>query len=229
MSVPRWKILLEQAIESHSKSTVIQLASIDPTTPVPHVRSLIFRGFLSAQDNPARPLLLATTDVRTPKTAQMIANPHVQIAWWIDGSQEQYRIAGKAHVVPAPGHTLHKHFMHTIVPLGSANFDWEAKRIDVFNSMSPVMKASWCRPTPGSRLEGGEEEAKKWPVKIEEPKPGDEEGKRLWEMSLSHFALVVIEPDSVDYVELKPIPNRRTSFWPSKTSRGVWEEEALVP
>jgi hypothetical protein len=161
----------------------------------------------------------------------MIANPHVQIVWWIDGSQEQYRIAGKAHIIPAPGHTLHKHFLHTIGPLslsaGGTAYDWEAKRIAVFKSMSPVMKASWCRPTPGSRLEGGEDEAKKWPVELEEPKPGDEEGKRLWEMSLSNFSLVIIEPQDVDYVELRPIPNRRTRFW--RTSAGVWDDEALVP
>jgi len=167
-------------------------------------------------------------DIRTPKTAQMIANPHVQVVWWIDGSQEQYRFAGKAHIIPAPVHALHKHFLHTVGPLSEGgDYDWEAKRIEVFKSMSPMMKASWCRPTPGSRLEGGEDEAKKWPVKLEEPEAGDEEGKRLWEMSLSNFALVIIEPQDVDYVELRPIPNRRTRFW--RTSGGVWNEEALVP
>lgn len=157
---------------------------------------------------------------------QMIANPHVQVVWWIDGAQEQYRIAGRAHIVPAPGHGFHKHFTHTVSALG-ANFDWEAKRMEVFKSMSPFMKASWCRPVPGSRLEGGQEEANKWPVKLEEPKPGDEEGKRLWETSLSNFALVVIEPQDVDYVELGPVPNRRTRFW--TTGGGVWSEEELVP
>jgi len=165
-------------------------------------------------------------DVRTPKTAQMIANPHVQVVWWIDDTQEQYRIAGRAHIVPAAGHTLHRHFTHTIGGLSEGNYDWEAKRIETFKKMSPVMKASWCRPVPGSRLEGGQEEAKKWPVKLEEPKPGDEEGKRLWDMSLSNFALVIIEPQDVDYVELGPIPNRRTRFW---RTGGVWNEEDLVP
>jgi hypothetical protein len=29
-------------------------------------------------------------------------------------------------------------------------------------------------------LKGGQDEAKKWPVEIEEPKEGDEEGKRNW-------------------------------------------------
>ncbi|KAJ7757587.1 pyridoxamine 5'-phosphate oxidase-domain-containing protein [Mycena metata] len=228
MAIPRWKAALEKALAAHPKETVIQLASIDPSTPVPHARSLIFRGFVSPTDNPSHPLLLATTDVRTPKTAQMIANPHVQVVWWINGTQEQYRIAGKAHIVPAPAHGLHKHFVHPVSALSEGQkYDWEAKRLEVFKNMSPVMKASWCRPVPGSRLEGGQDEAKKWPVQIEEPKPGDEEGKRLWEISLSNFALVVVEPQDVDYVELAPVPNQRTRFWRAKG--GVWDEEALVP
>ncbi|KAJ7157206.1 pyridoxamine 5'-phosphate oxidase-domain-containing protein [Mycena filopes] len=231
MAVPRWKTALEKALAAHPKETVVQLASIDPSTPIPHVRSLIFRGFVSPTDNPSHPLLLATTDVRTPKTAQMIANPHVQVVWWISGAQEQYRIAGKAHIVPAPGHTLHKHFVHPVGALtggGQQSYDWEAKRLEVFKSMSPVMKASWCRPVPGSRLEGGPDEAKKWPVKLEEPQSDDDkEGKRLWEMSLANFALVVIEPQDVDYVELTPVPNQRTRFW--RGPKGVWDEEALVP
>jgi len=228
MAIPRWKLALDKALAAHPKETVIQLASIDPSTPIPHVRSLIFRSFVSPTDNPSHPLLLSTTDIRTPKTAQMIANPNVQVVWWIDGSQEQYRVAGRAHIVPARKHALHKHFMHPVGALGqSANFDWEAKRVEVFKSMSAYMKASWCRPVPGSRLEGGPDEAKKWPVKLEEPKPGDEEGQRLWEMSLGNFALVVIEPQDIDYVELDPLPNRRTRFW--RTNSGVWNEEALVP
>ncbi|KAJ7508488.1 pyridoxamine 5'-phosphate oxidase-domain-containing protein [Mycena galericulata] len=227
MSIPHWKVALEKALAAHSKATVIQLASIDPHTPIPQVRSLIFRLFVSPTDNPTRPLLLCTTDIRTPKTAQLIANPHVQVVWWIEGAQEQYRLAGRAHIVPAPGHGLHPHFTHTIEGLSEGSqYDWEAKRIEVFKNMSPVMKATWCRPVPGSRLEGGQDEAKKWPVKLEEPKPGDEEGRRLWDMSLSNFALVIIEPQDVDYVELAPIPNRRTRFW--RTARG-WNEEALVP
>ncbi|KAJ7146348.1 pyridoxamine 5'-phosphate oxidase-domain-containing protein [Mycena epipterygia] len=228
MAIPRWKTALEKALATHSKDTVIQLASIDPATPIPHVRCVIFRSFVSPTDNPSHPLLLSTTDIRTPKTAQMIANPHVQVVWWIAGAQEQYRIAGRAHIIPAPGHTLHRHFVHTVSALGQgAKYDWEAKRVEVFKSMSPYMKASWCRPVPGSRLEGGEDEANKWPTEIEEPKPGDAEAKRLWEMSLANFALVIVEPQDVDYVELAPLPNRRTRFW--RTSRGAWDEEALVP
>ncbi|KAK0465855.1 uncharacterized protein EV420DRAFT_797973 [Desarmillaria tabescens] len=237
---PRWKRAIENALAANEKSIVTQLASIDPTTPIPHVRSLIFRGFINPTTNPELPLLLFTTDSRTPKTSQIISNPHVQLAWWIEGAKEQYRVAGLATIIPAPTNSLYKHFLHS-TQAGNSNgsmgilfkegFDWEAKRQEVFKSMSPYMKASWCRPTPGSPLVGGEEEAKKWPLKLEEPNAegewSSEENKRLWETALSHFALLVVDPTDVDYLELGPVPDRRTRFW--RNDKGSWDEEALVP
>ncbi|KAF9064037.1 hypothetical protein BDP27DRAFT_1231073, partial [Rhodocollybia butyracea] len=57
-------------------SMVRQLSSIEANTPVPSVRS-IFKSFLNPQ---AVPLILTTIDVRSPKTAQLIANPQVHVA-----------------------------------------------------------------------------------------------------------------------------------------------------
>lgn len=215
---------------------VFQLSSIDTAAAVPKVRSHIFRTFLGASSAPSLPLLVTTTDVRTPKVSQMITNPNVQLVWWIDGSQEQFRISGIASIVPRNDHPLYKHFLEYtknakegtgIAALTKENYDWEESRNEVFKGLSAHMKASWVRPTPGSRLEGGEEEAKKWPVRLEEPKDGDEEGKRNWETALNNFGLVIIDPTEVDYVEFAVVPNRRTRFW--KTEEAEWMEESLVP
>lgn len=95
-------------------------------------------------------------------------------------------------------------------------------------SMSGHMKASWCRPVPGSRLEGGHKEANKWLVTLTEPKDDDdEEMRKNWETALGNFALLIVDPTEVDYVELGVVPNRRTRFW--RTSQGTWESEAVVP
>ncbi|KAG5339495.1 hypothetical protein C0989_004011 [Termitomyces sp. Mn162] len=236
-AVPRWKTAITNALADHEKAIVVQLASIDPTTPVPHVRSLIFREFISPRSKPSLPLFLTTTDIRTPKISQIISNPHVEVAWWIEGTQEQFRISGIASAIPAPTNSLYKHFLHNVehaVPnsavatLKDEHFDWEAKRKESFENMSAHMKASWCRPTPGSPLEGGEEEAKKWPIRLEEPsEDGDEEAKKNWDTALGNFALLIVDPTDVDYVELGVIPNRRTRFW--RTSDGSWDSEATVP
>ena len=114
-----------------------------------------------------------------------------------------------------------------LTALKKEGIDWEAKRIQIFDSMSGHMKASWCRPPPGSRLEGGYEEANKWPQKL--PNLGNaesEEDKRNLEIALGNFALVVIDPSEVDFVELGVVPNQRTKF----TKHGEnWAEEIVVP
>ncbi|KAF7302882.1 Pyridox-oxase-2 domain-containing protein [Mycena kentingensis (nom. inval.)] len=250
-AAPRWKLALEKALAAFPKATgapddgrgrrrddvlltVVQFASVDATELLPHVRSLIFRGFVCPSGDAGQPVVLATTDARSPKTTQLIANPHVQIAWWIEGAQEQYRIAGTARVVPAPSNALYWNFVHGLAEAeGEARYDWEAKRVETWRAMSPYMKASWCRPAPGLRLAdvGGKEEAKRWPEEVHDPKEAKpeerEEKERLWVMSLENFALVLIEPTEVDRVELAPVPNVRTRYW--KDGEGVWRDEELVP
>lgn len=207
-----------------------QLASIDANN-IPRVRSCIHREFLGAKASPSLPLLLTTTDIRTPKCAQMLSNPDVEGAFWVEGTQEQYRITGKTSIIPTPAHPYHAQFDPSRGPaltaLKNEGIDWEKKRTESFDSMSGHMKASWCRPVPGSKLDGGYEEAKKWPVKL--PKLGEaenEEDKRNLEKALGNFALLVIDPVEVDFVELGVVPNQRTNF----TREGEeWVEQIVVP
>jgi pyridoxamine 5'-phosphate oxidase len=114
-----------------------------------------------------------------------------------------------------------------LTALKKEGIDWELKRRQIFDSMSGHMKASWCRPPPGSKLEGGYGEAKKWPQRL--PKLGEdenEEDKKNLEVALGNFALVVIDPFEVDFVELGVVPNQRTKF----TRNGEhWVEEVVVP
>lgn len=114
-----------------------------------------------------------------------------------------------------------------LTALKKEGIDWESKRREVFDSMSGHMKASWCRPPPGGKLEGGYEEAKKWPQQL--PKLGEadnEEDKTNLEIALGNFALVVIDPLEVDFVELGVVPNQRTKF---TRDNEEWTEEILVP
>jgi len=74
-------------------------------------------------------------------------------------------------------------------------------------------------------LKAEKKRQKKWPIKLEEPTGS--EPRENWETALGNFALLVVDPNEVDYIELGAVPNRRTRFW--KTSDGAWEEEALVP
>lgn len=195
------------------------------------MRSHIHREFLSAKATPSLPIILSSTDIRTPKITQIQPNPTVETVFWVEANQEQYRILGTASIIPAPSHPYHAKFDPwrgpALTALKKDGIDWESKRSQVFDSMSGHMKASWCRPTPGSKLEGGYEEAKKWPQKL--PRLGEaetEEDKKNLEIALGNFALVLIDPFEVDFVELGVNPNQRTKF----TRDGEnWVEEIVVP
>ena len=149
------------------------------------------RGFISTA---ARPILLTTTDIRTPKARQISQNANVELAWWFAGAQEQYRIKGKAWILPsreaggldqagsdvrdnacsdsmkaviqATARELLKTFPAERLSGTDVNFDWEKKRQEVFENIGAHMRATWARPVPGSKLEGGCEEARKWPEKL---------------------------------------------------------------
>jgi pyridoxamine 5'-phosphate oxidase len=89
------------------------------------------------------------------------------------------------------------------------------------------MRAAWCRPTPGTPLEGGYDEMNDWPVRV--PKPSEartEKEKELAKVALSNYALIVIEPVEVDWVQMAVQPNRRTFF---TREGGGWKEKPVVP
>ena len=207
----------------------MQLATIEPPN-TPRVRSLIQRAFLTASTLPTLPLILSTTDIRTPKITQLTAQRTVEIAYWTPSTQEQFRILGRASIVSARDRGPHPPLPMTGVvydALAKEGFDWEAKRVEVFDGMSGHMKATWCRPVPGTPLVGGEDEMKKWPVTL--PKLGEatnEGEKRQLAVALSNFALLLVEPFEVDYVELGVTPNRRTMF--EREGESVEFKETLV-
>jgi hypothetical protein len=192
--------------------------------------------------NRSLPLLVTTTDIRTPKVSQLTADPIGEIVWWIQGTQQQFRILSDMFLVPAPDNAHYARWRDVLATAqpGTAlelfkEEDWEARRVAVFLTMSAHMKASWCKPVPGSVLRGGEDEAKSWPERVEEPNesmPEEEykEAKRNWDRALNNFALMLIDPIEIDFVDLSVNPNTRSLF--SKTVDGInitWNEQALVP
>jgi pyridoxamine 5'-phosphate oxidase len=177
--------------------------------------------------SPGAPLLITSTDIRTPKFQQMAHTSTVELAWWIDDTSDQFRISGLAHLFPAPEHAISASSRATIGVAEAPGIDWEAKRRELFDALSERMRAAWCRPTPGSPLQGGYEEMDDWPVRV--PKSSEaktEKEKELVKVALSNYALVVIEPFRVDWVQMSVKPDRRTFF---TRDGGDWKEQPVVP
>ena len=210
-----------------SLSIVSQLATIDKT--IPQVRSCIIRELISPGGNEHLPIVLTTTDIRTPKVEQILVSDTVQISWWIEPSMDQFRLTGKVTIIPKPSSKVfHSGGNLAFGRLSAGGFDWEAKRVQVFDSLSDHMRASWCRPTPGSPLKGGYEEAKKWPKSVPTTTGAvSEEEKELVKQALGNFALVLIEPSYVDWLQMGVVPNQRTLF--IRGDDESWTETIVVP
>jgi tRNA-dihydrouridine synthase 2 len=205
------------------------------------------------------PCLLTTTDIRTPKVQQLTSQSGLrahghdgsrggecEIAWWIESSQLQFRISGTVHVLPRQGHPLWSLFpFERLSPprtdsTSSEPFDWDAERIRIFNKLSPGLLASFCRPTPGthhpnadrlSQAQAKDDISSPWPLEL--PLPGQEaseEQKRQLEESQNNFALVVIEPNKVDVVNLANDTRTLYQLVSGHTAAaGHWTSERLVP
>ncbi|KAI0726851.1 hypothetical protein C8Q72DRAFT_887137 [Fomitopsis betulina] len=231
-STPRWRAAIVKALSlpENKNQTVYQLATVDANQD-PRSRTVVHRDFLHPEGAPHLPILLTTTDVRSPKVSHMRGHPRVEVTWWMGGSQDQFRISGPVRVVPPPGLESamvsgSNHQSLALNRLDEQSFDWEKKRLAVFDTMSAHMKASWCGPPPGSVITSYEE-SKRWPqtvLKLGEAET--EEDKRNQDQALGNFSLLLIEAVEVDWLQLAQKPNRRTRF----TRDGEeWKEELIVP
>ncbi|KZT00022.1 uncharacterized protein LAESUDRAFT_667058 [Laetiporus sulphureus 93-53] len=229
-SAPRWLSELKKALSvpENKGQTVYQLATADPNGR-PHVRTCVHRDIVQPEGYPNLPVFILTTDVRSPKISQLRANPQAEVAWWMAGSKDQFRIYGSVRIVaspkadfkagapPPPSLALDK--------MDEQGYDWEKKRVESFNSVNAQLKASWCRPVPGSTI-GSYDEASKWPQKL--PKDGEaqsEEEEQQVEQALKNCAIVLIETLEVDWVQLGVTPNQRTRFTRKEEE---WVEEIVV-
>ncbi|KAI6015632.1 pyridoxamine 5'-phosphate oxidase-domain-containing protein [Pisolithus marmoratus] len=221
----RWYPALVEALDrvkqqGSSIKGVFQLATYDHPSSTPRVRSHILRSFVTPYSHPSLPLLISTTDIRTPKVTQVSPNANgVEVVFWTEPTLEQFRISGRVYFVPSPSyagtypHIPSPGYSILFDALRQQNFDWEQTRLSTFNHLNGHMRASWCRPVPGTPMKGGYDDALEWPESL--PALGeakDEEEEKNVEEALKNFALVVIEPFEVDFVELGTKPEKRTVY-----------------
>ncbi|KAF8435686.1 hypothetical protein L210DRAFT_914415 [Boletus edulis BED1] len=213
MARKAWHEALASALQKEDQA-VMQFATLEaPSTP--RVRSLIHRGFITASTLP-----------NPPTHPHHDRRPNAQSHTTRDQQRHRGGVLDPKHprAVPSPRTGIDRTCAGVLEALPRTerrglrrtpqkrDFDWEEKRVAVFDAMSGSMKATWCRPVPGTPLgENGEEEMKKWPKRL--PKVGEagsDAEKRLLGVALGNFALLMVEPFEVDYVELGVVPNRRT-------------------
>lgn len=122
-------------------------------------------------------LTLSLTRRRSPKARQLATTPQIELAWWLAATQHQFRIVGRAYILPSPSFSSHPSpasssasdptlstfsFLFPGAKLEPyEGFNWEHERVRQFRRMSPELRASFYRPVPGTTLE-------KWDGKMED-------------------------------------------------------------
>ncbi|CCL98552.1 uncharacterized protein FIBRA_00552 [Fibroporia radiculosa] len=228
-SKPRWRSGLENAmaLPENKGQMQYQLATVD-TSGRPHVRTVGFSSIIEPAEHPHLPVLIGITDVRTPKVTDMRANPYVELCWFLTGSKDQFRISGPVRIIPSPHVESAAQGESTLAldKLSEQGFDWEKKRVAAFDSLPPFMRALWCKPPQGSTI-GSYEVANEWLKTLSKSNQLEsEEDKQNFELALRNFALLVIDPIHVDWVEAAASPQRRTKFMRNGED---WSEEFVVP
>ncbi|KAG8710223.1 hypothetical protein FRC09_000235 [Ceratobasidium sp. 395] len=237
---PRWLSHLTSILAENKKETIYALATVntDGGSPTPRVRHVVHRDILTT--HPTRPLLISTTNIRTPKVHELLTHPDAkgptsEVAWWIAPASVQFRIGARTHILPAPSHELHSKFPFQVLSSTAGGdsgpehpetaTDWEKVRVKTFNALPGSTRASFARPTSSALL--NQEDAKAWPVSLPESNKAElEEDKKHMVEALENFALVVLEPLEVEFLELGVQPNRRTQW---KLAGGEWKEMSVVP
>jgi pyridoxamine 5'-phosphate oxidase len=185
---------------------------------------------------PPSSVLLTTTDLRTPKAQQQILSSEAsppqrgapfELAWWFTGTGEQFRFLGTARLwhpslasssSPSSSSPLPSH----LAP--SDTFDWESERKRIFRKLSPQLRSTFIRPVPGTPLNECGVDLSRLPEEMGDDMEEDPVVKRAFE----NFALVVLEVEGADWLNLKKVPNEREQ-WRRGCSDGEWRQWSVVP
>ncbi|GFZ47813.1 hypothetical protein JCM24511_05560 [Saitozyma sp. JCM 24511] len=222
--VSAWKKHLDGK-EKDPKYNVYALSTLS-TEGLPKVRHVIHRALTPSN------IFVITTDMRMQKSFHLAHNPTMEIAWWLDPAGVQFRISGKAFPFPnqstPEGSTRVEDALRQLRTQGEDSEPgwWEKERMRVWKEgMSGHLRASFARPPPGKPLDEVSE-PDTWPTRLDAESDDPEEKKQI-ESALKNFALVAIQVDAFEYLELAETPNRRTQW--IRQDDGSWEERKVAP
>jgi len=130
---PNWRSRLETALkanrrDAHSRYFQLATTGLDGS---PQCRTLVFRGFLGDGDH-----LLAITDARSQKAAEIERDPRGQVHWYFAQSREQFRLQASLRLCDAS--------------------DDQAVRTALWAKLSDAARAQFFWPEPGAPLASGD-------------------------------------------------------------------------
>lgn len=166
----------------------VQMATVDPHTGRPSVRTVVFRGFLPQKfvDPTARSeescCLCFITDDRSAKFAHLggglTHGAPIECCWWLDEAGVQFRVSGRALVATAR----------------SEDGVLRAAAAEVWERLGHSTKLQMFWPHPGAARSEG--------CASDTSSVRDSVADGSISLEASHFALLILVPDDVDELHL---------------------------
>lgn len=167
-NAPEWLQHVKSNVKDGDQmTTVYALATLSPEG-LPKARMVIHRRISPSN------LFITTTDTRMQKPVHLNNSPSVEMAWWIDPTAVQFRITGKAYVIPPASAESKEAIQKTLDSIGldkgaeDGQADWwEKQRMSMWKEqMSGHLRASFARPKPGSPLKDAPP-SDEWPTRLD--------------------------------------------------------------
>ncbi|NJL20818.1 MAG: pyridoxamine 5'-phosphate oxidase [Leptolyngbyaceae cyanobacterium SM1_3_5] len=201
MSLAPWRSSLARALHrnrSLAYARYLQLATVRPDGR-PANRTIVFRGFLDDSNQ-----LEFITDDRSEKIAQIQHQPCGEICWYFPNTREQFRLAGVLSLIAAdePNETLCK------------------ARSIVWQKLSDAGRLQFAWPHSGEERSPDANFAPDSPDAIAQRSRNGIEPP-------SNFRLLLLDPTSVDHLELRGDPQNRYRY--DKAENDEWKKVEVNP
>ncbi|CAG9461286.1 unnamed protein product [Pedinophyceae sp. YPF-701] len=174
-----WKAALNAALRKNKRhmpyAKYVQVATVRADGRGAANRTVVYRGWLDQSD--ACSTLTFVTDSRSAKVADVAAQPLGEVAWYLPGTREQFRIHGKL----------------TIVGGGEAPEELAKARVRAWKALSDGARKQFCWPHPGLPRESAATDPFDDPPNVPAQ---DEEPAEM-------FCLMTLEPEVVDHLSLR--------------------------
>ncbi len=181
---------------TEAKRKHVQMATVDPHTGRPSVRTVVFRGFLpqkfvdptvaAAARSEESCCLCFITDDRSAKFAHLGAGlthgAPVECCWWLDEAGVQFRVSGRALVATAR----------------SEDGVLRAAAAEVWERLGRSTKLQMFWPHPGADRSEGYASG----CASDSSSVRDSVADCSISLEASHFALLILVPDGVDELHL---------------------------
>lgn len=111
------------------------------------------------------------------KPVHLASHSEVEIAWWIDPTQVQFRFSGKAFALPTNGTDNYDEEMAKVIKglglteeknvEGKAQW-WEGERKRIWEKgISGHLRGTFARPAPGMPLDQADRPKEEWPSRLD--------------------------------------------------------------